>query len=83
MKVLKFILFISILSFIYNGSCKTTIPYRRSDCHNATPDLLNFCCYFKGIELYSKVETVNAHVITNHNQLSDKKSLIVVDFPMV
>ena len=41
---------------IYNDSCITTIPNRRSDCYNASPILLHTCCYFKGIQAYSKVE---------------------------
>ena len=41
---------------IYNDSCLTTVPYRRSDCHNASPIPLHLCCYFKGIQGYIKVE---------------------------
>ena len=55
MKVIRYILFITLISFIYDN-CVTQIPNRRSDCHNAAALPLNYCCYFKGIQGYAKVE---------------------------
>ena len=56
MNVIQFILFISLISFIFGSNCMTQIPNKRSDCHNANAIPLHYCCYFKGIEKYAKVE---------------------------
>ena len=56
MKVIRFILFITLISFIFGSNCITQIPNKRSDCHNAEALPLNYCCYFKGIDKYAKVE---------------------------